>query len=181
MTRSQRAAITLIWALVQVIVFALLFFWCGVAGVYVSWDLLPYLFHIGPDPYGVLIGFAVGTVAGIWVCHRARMWLLRLRLRRLRRSGIEATATVTRLAKDYQANPRGPGVTRYTVHLRWRDPQDGGSREQDRRYRFSGHGSPRFESTCAERTKVVVRYDHRHPDRFVLDIPFAPPMAEVLR
>jgi hypothetical protein len=181
MTRSQRVTITLIWALVQVIVFALLFFWCVVAGAYVSWDLLPYLFHIGPNANGVLIGFAVGTVAGIWVCHSARMWLLRLRLRRLRRSGIEATATVTRLSKAYQANPRGPGVTHYTVHLRWRDPQDGGSREQERTYRFSGRGSSRFERTCDHGTTVVVRYDQRHPSRVVLDIPFAPPMAEVIR
>ena len=177
----NRGTVTLLWALVQVVVFALLFFWCGVAGGYIGWSLLPYLFHTGPSANGVLIGFAVGAVAGIWFCHRARMWILRLRLRRLRRAGVEATATVTRLSRTYQPNPRGPGVTHYTVHLHWRDPQDGNTCEHQRRYRFISHGSPRFERTCAERTKVVVRYDQRHPSRFVLDIPFAPTMSEVIR
>lgn len=180
MTPGKRATIVLIWVVIQLVVFALLFFWCGVAGAYVSWDILPQLFHVGRSTAGVLIGFGVGAIVTVWICHSSRGWLLRLRLRRLRRDGIEAVATVTRLDRRYRRNPRGPGITHYTVHVRWHDPQDGSTRDHERRYRFFGHGSSRFEDTCAHRRTVTVRYDQRNPGRFVIDIPFAPTMADLI-
>lgn len=159
MTRAQRNIITLIWALVQLIVLAALFFGCGLAVTFVTWIVLPFLFHTRSSASGVLIGFGMGIVAAIWICHSARMWLLRLRLRRL----------------------RGPGTTTYGVHLRWRDAPEGTIRDGERRYRFWGDGTPRFERACATRKQLIVRYDPRHPSRFVVDIPFAPTMADLIR
>jgi uncharacterized protein DUF3592 len=180
MTRARRTTITLIWALVQLIVCAALFFGCGIAVAAVTWIVLPFLFHTQPSASGVLIGFGVGIVAAVWICHSARMWLLRLRLRRLRRHGTEATASVAELASTYQSNPRGPGTTTYAVHLRWRDA-DGSIRNGERRYRFWGAGTPAFERACATRNQLIVRYDPRHPSGFVVDIPFAPTMADLIR
>jgi hypothetical protein len=166
MTRRARFTVTLIWALVQLIVFVALVFCTGVLAAFF-------------DPNDVPIGFIVGAIVGLWVCHSARRWLLRLRLRLLRRNGIAATATVTRLERDWRPGARGSGVTFYAVQLRWDHPS-GEVHKGEWRYRFIGRGSPGFEKTCADHKKITVRYREQRPDRFCVDIPFAPRMAELV-
>jgi hypothetical protein len=100
---------------------------------------------------------------------------LRLRVRWLRRNGTEATATVTKFASKYVVGGRGGSLTYYTVHVSWHGT------EHERRFRFWGRGSPTFERICARRRAVTVRFTQRHPDRFVLDIPYAPTMADLIR
>ena len=181
MTNRERVTITLLWRLTQVVVFALLVLGCGVEGGAIS-----------RNSTGVVIGSAIGVVVATWLCLSGRMWLLVVRLDRLRREGVEAQATVMtdrvytplgRRRGDLRyPNERsyGPAEIRYTVYLRWVDPRDGTLREGERRYRLTGSASARFERVMAG-MRVTVRYDRRRPSRFVLDIPFAPSMADLIR
>ena len=166
MTRGQRITITAIWWVIQLVVLLLLMFGCAFAAT-----------AIGPD-YPPL-GFAVGMLLTICLCHYARMCLLRLRLRGLRRSGAQEVATVTRLSRERLYYTRII-VTRYTVTVSWTDPDTGTEHDLERQYNF-GRRSTTFERACAKRKKVTVRYRQRHPSRFVLDIPFAPSMADLIR
>jgi hypothetical protein len=176
--KPRRALTEVIWGLLQFVVIALLFFAGGVAGAYLTWDLLPHLAGTRSSAGGVLPGFAVGVAAALTINHNARMWLQRLRLRRLRARGVEAQAAVTRLRRSYLTSGRGPGTTTYTVFVRWLDPVTGDITDRERRYRFWGRGSRRFETVCAARSTVPVYYPRHRLERFILDVPFAPTMAD---
>jgi hypothetical protein len=181
--RHGRAAwytVGLAWGLVQLVILVLCLYAGGIAGAYLTWVLLPHLLGIRPGVVGLAIGFPGGVAGGIAVNHNARMWVQRLRLRRLRTRGTSATAKVANLSERYVSNPRGGGVTYYTVELRWTDPVTGTRYRHQRKYRFLGRGSPAFEKTCAKRTELTVRYPLGRPSLVVIDIPFAPAMADLL-
>ena len=58
------------------------------------------------------------------------------------------------------------------------DPVTGVSWKGERRYRFWGRGSKRLEAAFAYGAKVPVYYPPGRPSRFIIDVPFAPTMAD---
>ena len=178
-SRPARLRINLLWGLAQVVIVALLFYAGGVLAAFITFDVLPDLFGTRPTSNGVLIGLAAGVMAGLTVTHRSRSWLLRLRVRRLRRDGVTVTATVQRVERFYRYSPKGPGTMTYTVHVRWDDPVSGGDRAGQRRYRFWGRGSRSFEHAFGTGHAIPLLYEAGHPARFVIDMQYAPTMADL--
>jgi hypothetical protein len=174
MSRSRvaaRLAVGLVWGLAQIVILGAFFVAGGLVGALGS--------LVAPSIYGLplSIGFVGGVLAALVVNHHSRMWLLQLRLRRLRRRGQQVMASVVWVEERLAANPRGPGTMTYTVFLRWQDPVGGADHEYERQYRFWGRGSRQFEALVDE-PSVPVLYEPSDPSRFVIDIPFAPTMAD---
>jgi hypothetical protein len=168
-----RFGVDVIWALVQLIVLAALFVAGGELGGALGFLVMPRIFGLP-----LALGFAAGVVAGLVVNHSSRMWIMRLRLRRLRRSGQRVDATVLHVEEGYASGGRGGGMTTYTVYVGWRD-RDGAEHEYERRYRFWGRRSRAFEAAVVGQPALPVFYAPGHPSRFVIDIPFAPTMADL--
>jgi hypothetical protein len=174
MSRSRvaaRLAVGLVWGLAQIVILGAFFVAGGLVGALGS--------LVAPSIYGLplSIGFVGGVLAALVVNHHSRMWLLQLRLRRLRRRGQQVMASVVWVEEHLAANPRGPGTMTYTIFLRWQDPVGGADHEYERQYRFWGRGSRQFEALVDE-PSVPVLYEPSDPSRFVIDIPFAPTMAD---
>lgn len=172
-SRGKRLLIGLAWGLIQLVILFALLYLGGVAAGYLATDVFG---GHGVNPT-VLLGIAVGVIAGLVVDHNARIWLQRFRLRGLHARGVAVEAGV-HLDKQYTYSGRGPGTTRYIAQVRWTDPATGESWQGERRYRFSGRGSKRLEAICSARAKVPVYYPAGRPSRFVIDVPFAPTMAD---
>lgn len=171
---GKRQLIGLAWGLTQLVILAVLFLAGGVAGGFLATDVFS-----GHGANGlVLTGFGAGVIAALAVNHNARIWLQRLRLRRLRTRGVAVQAEVLDLSRRYTPSTRGPGSTRYMVRAGWTDPATGVSWQGERVFRFSGWGSRRLERACADGAKVPVYYPPGRPSRFIIDIPFAPTMAD---
>jgi hypothetical protein len=119
-----------------------------------------------------------GIAAALVASHRARGWLMRLRLRGLRVRGVQANAVVVTCDWDMSSG-RGLAIARYTVLVRWVDPAAGVPRQGSRRYHFVGLGSPGFEAACPHGAIVPVLYPPSRPSRFIIDVPFAPVMADI--
>lgn len=176
-SRRRRLLIGLAWALIQLVILCALLFAGGVAAGYLAIDV--FSGHgVNGVSSAVPIGFAAGAITALVVNHSARIWLQRLRLRGLRAQGVAVPAEVVDLGRKYTASTRGPGSTRYIALVRWTDPATGVSWQGERRYRFSGRGSRRLEAACANGAKVPVYYPPGRPSRFIIDIPFAPTMAD---
>jgi hypothetical protein len=173
-SRGKRLLIGLTWGLIQLVILCALFFAGGVAAGYLAIDV----FSGRGTNTMVPAGFAVGVIAALVVNHSARIWLQRLRLRGLRVHGVAVEAEVVDLDREYTASTRGPGSTKYSALVRWTDPATGVSCQGEHRYRFSGQGSRRLETACAHGAKVPVYYPPGRPSRFIIDIPFAPSMAD---
>lgn len=172
---GRRVLVGLLWGLIQAVTLFALLFAGGVAAAYLDESLA------GGGPVSstpVLIGLAAGVAAGLALCHKARAWLQELRLRRLRADGVSVQATVRRLDRLYV--PYKAGTTRYTVCVQWKDPVTAACWHGERRYRFYGRGSRRLETLCAVGARVELRYPAHRPSRFILDVPFAPTMADLL-
>ncbi|GAB3982460.1 hypothetical protein GCM10029978_086220 [Actinoallomurus acanthiterrae] len=168
------------WGVLQPVILALCLFWGGVVGVSVTWSLLPTLLGIRSSVFGLPFGFLTGLAVGLTINHKARMWVQRARLRRLRKRGHRATARVAAVDRRYRYNPKGPGSTSYVVRLEWIDPETGSGHRCRRWYRFTGKGSAAFERACSTGAEVTVRYPPGRASRAVVDIPFAPVMADLL-
>jgi hypothetical protein len=166
-----RLGVGLVWGLVELVILGAFFVAGGLVGA------LGFL--VAPSIYGLplSIGFVAGIVAGLMVNHHARLWLLHLRVRLLRRRGQHVMASVMWVDDQYAASGRGPGTMTCTVFVRWQDPVSGDDHEYDRQYRFWGNGSKHFEALVDE-PSVPVLYAPGRPSRFVIDIPFAPTMAD---
>ncbi|AEV85074.1 hypothetical protein ACWT_4050 [Actinoplanes sp. SE50] len=115
-------------------------------------------------------------IAAVMACRRARMWWLRARLRRLRRHGVCATAKVTNRELVQTVNPRGPDVCQYTISVHWHEAtaEHGGQR----RYRFFGSARDDFLKRTASGAAVTVYHPPGRPRRFLIDIPYAPTVAD---
>lgn len=176
-SRGKRVLIGLAWGLGQLVILGVLFF-CGL----LAGGLLGVYVFGSQDVSGLVdLGFVAGIVAAIAVNHSARIWLQRLRLRGLRRRGTAVDATVVSLNGHYTSNPRGgPGNTYCTVLVGWTDPVTGASWKGERLYRFWGSAPRGFRAACADGAKVGVYYPPGRPSRFVIDIPFAPTMADLV-
>ncbi len=170
----RRVLVGLVWGLIQaVIVFALL-----TAGAVTAAFLDRVITGVRPaSPLIVLIGLVAGSAAGLSVGHRARGWLQEARLRRFRGAGVSVRATVDRLDRQCAVSGRA-GLTSYVIYVQWQDPGTGARCHGERRYRFAGHRSRRLEALCADQARVAVYYPARRPSRFVIDVPFAPTMAD---
>jgi hypothetical protein len=170
----RRVLVGLVWGLIQaVIVLALL-----AAGAVGAAYLDRAITGVSPaSPLIVLIGLVAGGAAGLSVGHKARSWLQEVRLRRFRDAGVSVRAIVDGLDRQCAVSGRR-GLTSYVVRVQWQDPGTGARCHGERRYRFAGHRSHRLESLCADRARVAVYYPARRPSRFVIDVPFAPTMAD---
>jgi hypothetical protein len=124
------------------------------------------------------VGMLVGIAAALAISHRARGWLMRLRLRRLRVGGANAKAVVVNCDWDMSSS-YGLAISRYSVLVRWVDPATGVPWQGSRRYNFVGLGSQRLETACAHGAIVPLLYPPNRPSRFVIDVPFAPIMADI--
>jgi hypothetical protein len=170
---AARLAVGLVWGLTQIVILGAFWIGGGLAGALGS--------LIAPSIYAlpVSIGIVGGVLAALVVNHHARMWLLQFRLRRLRRRGQRVMASVVWVDEHMAANARGPGTITYSVFLRWHDLVAGADHEYERQYRFWGSGSRQLEALVHEPT-VPVLYEPSDPSRFVIDIPFAPTMADLV-
>lgn len=176
-SRGKRVLLGLAWGLVQLVIAAVLLFFGGVAGG----ELAVHVFAWHGVNTLVPLGFVAGVVVAMLINHSARGWVRRLRLRGLRRRGTAVDAEVVHLSRRYISNPRGgPGSTVYVVLVQWTEPVTGAGWRGERTYRFWGRGSRRFEAACADDAKVAVSYPPGRPSRFVIDVPFAPTMADLL-
>lgn len=176
-SRGRRVLISLAWGLVQLVITATLFFFGGVAGG----GLAVHVFDWRGLDTLLPLGFVAGVVIALWINHSARGWVRRLRLLGLRRQGTAVDATVLYLIGHYISNPRaGPGIDTYVLAAQWTDPVTGATWEGQRTYRFRGRAPRRFKAACADGAKVGVYYPPGRPSRFVIDIPFAPTMADLL-
>jgi hypothetical protein len=164
---SRRLLVSLLWGLTQVVTVFILFFAGGVAVGYLK-------------PAAVPLGLGAGTVAGLYVCHQARGWLQQARLRGLRAHGVSARTTACWLESEWFPSPRGGGVTKYVAHVGWRDPGTGAVWQGERRYQFYGRGPRQLEAAFVDGNQVELHYPANRPERFVIDLPFAPTMADVL-
>ena len=171
----RRMLVGLIWGLIQaVIVFALLFAGGG-AAAFLDRAVTG---HAPASPAAVLAGLAAGLAAGLFTGHNTRTWLQAARLRRFRSVGVSVRAIVDRLDRQCAVSGRGPGLTSYVVHVHWQDQATGARCHGERRYRFTAHRSRRLEVLCAGQARVAVYYPARRISRFVIDVPFAPTMAD---
>ena len=171
---SARLGIGIIWAAVTVLIVAVVFF----AGLLLGAEMYVSLHHRGgaDQSWLVPVGGLTGAVGGISICHLARGWVQRLRLYRFRRAGVTVTGHVIARFDRYTSNPRGPGMTLYRVSVAGTD--ESGPQMGERRYRFWDHGDRAFEALTERGTEVEVRYPVGRPRRFVVDIPYAPTMAD---
>jgi hypothetical protein len=182
--RQQRARLwfNLGWGLVQVIVVFTLFCAGVLAGAYAGIHVIAAIFPSTPADNPVDdaadIGLVIGVISGLTINHNSRRWLHRWQRHRLRTRGVRVIASVTNLEHSVSYNPQGPNVCRYTLHLRWSDPQSQRTCQAETHYRFLGNKSARFESACT--ATVAVWCDPRRSKRFVVDIPFAPSMADLV-
>jgi hypothetical protein len=168
--------IGLVWSLVQVVLVFALALAVGLPVAYLSQEA-----GAGESAGWVgLYGMAAGVGVAVLVCHRARGWVLKSRLRRLRASGVSVQGVVRRLDQQWSASGRGGGLTKYVAHVQWRDPVTGERWQGERRYRFYGRGSEQLEAALADGAQVDLCYPADRPSRFIIDVPFAPTMADVL-
>lgn len=174
-SRARRVIITVAWPLLQFAILVALFY----AG-----SLLTVVFVLAVSgghgagfagPAGMLIGIAGAMAVNL----RARHWLQRLRVRRLRAKGVTADGYVVKRDWDMSTG-RGVMITKYTVLVRWIDPATGVRWQGRRQYRFIGMGSRDFDAACGPGAKVPVRYPPGRPSRFVIDVAFAPVMPDIV-
>jgi hypothetical protein len=172
--RGARFTIGLIWTVVMIVIVAGLIS----AGLILGGELYLRLHHFGGADQSWLapvLGL-VGALLGVSICHLARGWVQRLRLSRLQRTGVAASGHVLARLDEYISNTRGPGMTRYRVSVVWTD--ESGPQIGERRYRFWGRGNRAFEALTERGQEVQVRYPAGRPQRFIIEIPYAPTMAD---
>lgn len=176
--RGARLVIGLIWAVLMLLILGATTFGGMVAGAWLGFDLLPRYTGGHDVPWLLLVGAVAGVAAGLTVGHRGRGWVQAWRLRRLRRrDGVTVAATVRSSTSQYLVNPRGGGVTVYQVRIGWFDHLVG-EQERERQYKFYGRGEPAFEELVRRGAQVSITYPAGRPDRFIIDIPYAPTMAD---
>ena len=170
---GRRLLIGLLWGVTQIVIVFVLWYVCVVAAAYLGQA-------ITGSPMAALAGMPVGAAAGVFVDHKARAWVQESRLRRLRAGGVSARGVVRKLDRVWQPSGRGGGLTRYVAHVEWQDPVTGAHWQGERRYRFYDRGSRQLEAICANGAQVDLYYPTNRPSRFIIDVPFAPTMADVL-
>jgi hypothetical protein len=173
MRRSRvfaRLGIGLGWFVVQALILLALFVVGGEIGG------LGYL--VSPDDYAapLAVGFIIGLLAGLWVDYQLPRWLFQRRLEHLRRAGVRVDATIDWVEAQYAASSGGTALRTYTVFVSWQ-AADAQIYQLERQSRFWGSSWRRFEAAVAGAT-VPVAYEPARPARFMLDLPFAPSMAD---
>ncbi|MEV6844665.1 hypothetical protein [Actinoplanes sp. NPDC051411] len=149
-----------------------------VAGAWLGYDVAP-RYDGGHDvQWLLLVGAIAGVTAGLTIGHRGRGWVQAWRLHRMRRRDtVTVTATVRQATPRVIHNPRGGSVTVYWVRVGWRDPL-AGDQSGLRQYKFYGRRAPAFEAQVHPGAQVPVVHPATHPNRFVIDVPYAPTMAD---
>jgi hypothetical protein len=170
-----RAAATLVWVVVLVVVFGALLFAGVAAFAYAAAVLLPGTAS-APAVAGAFGGTPVALLLGVLFYHRAPRWVQWLRLRRLRSAGVGGTATVAWCQTRHRRWGQGVDSTTVTVRFTWSDSS--GEHSGNRRYRFIGDPPKRFPPCVARGVRVPIRYRSGRPDRFVVDIGYAPVMVD---
>ncbi|GAA5194661.1 hypothetical protein GCM10023322_59560 [Rugosimonospora acidiphila] len=156
--------------LIELVVFSGIWFAGMLAGGYLGYELLPRL--DGGHNVGIVLAvFGIsGVLGGIVVCHKARGWMMRLRLRGCTES---ATATVRWTRSFY--GPRGGSS--HNIVVEWEDAA--GEHAGERQYRFVVTPSAHFTKRVELFARVPVRYPAGRPQRFIIDIPYASTMADL--
>jgi hypothetical protein len=178
----RRALASLIWGLIRVVTVL-----AGVsAGGAAAAGLGQAVTGHAAAPAAVLAGLVVGAVAGaaagLLASRGVPGWLQERRLRRLRTAGpaaVSVRATVDRLDRPRRPARHGLSRGRYVVHVSWLDQAAGVGFRGERCYRMAGRRSRRLEALCVGRAQVAVYYPARRPSQFVIDVPFAPTMADL--
>lgn len=169
----RRAAINALWGLAQApILLAIVGASLGLATV-VGRDVATRVIGRDATADAVPVGLAIGIAVGVYTISRLRDWLHRLRLGWLRRRGDRATAEAVWVIADPAP---GLAVEAYLVLVRWRDLA--GEHVGDRSYRFRVRPTDDFLTRLTDGRPVIVRYPTASPRRFVIDIPYAPSMAD---
>ncbi|MBO0837319.1 MAG: hypothetical protein J2P28_17685 [Actinobacteria bacterium] len=178
---ARRAVVTIAWGLLQLGILATLLFLGVVASAYIGLVIIPH-FAGGSATLGPVIpGFGAGLMAAWFVNHGTPIWLQRARLRRFGSTARSVDALVSWVDRSTSYYPRlGLNRTIYTVHVRWEDPLSGTPHEYLRRYGFWGRSSKRFDQIFRQQAQVPVRYAPGDPSRFIIDVPFAPVMADLV-
>jgi hypothetical protein len=167
-----RFGIGALWGAVMLVFFATVVFTSMVGTAYLAEKALPARlagYHVDEI---VEVAAVISGIAAVMVCRRARMWWLRARLRGLRRHGVHAMAKVTRRDLVHTVNPRGPNATTYTVSVHWQEATG------ERCYRFWAPGSADFLKRTESGRVVPVYYPPGRPHKFLIDIPYAPTIAD---
>jgi hypothetical protein len=175
---GTRLGIGLVWAVLMLMILGAATFGGLLAGAWLGFRVLPH-FDGGHDvQWLLLIGAIAGVAAGLTIGHRGRGWVQAWRLRRIRRGGgVTVAATVRCFSSRYVRNPRGGGVTIFQVRVGWLDHQ-GGEQLGERQYKFYGRGEPAFVQLVQHGAHVQISYPTGRPGRFIVDIPYAPTMAD---
>jgi hypothetical protein len=84
---------------------------------------------------------------------------------------------VRRSNSEYISNPRGGGVTVYRIRIGWHDLQCG-EQERERQYKFFGRGAAAFEELVRRGAQVPIAYPAGQPNRVIIQIRYAPTMAD---
>jgi hypothetical protein len=173
-----RAGLGLIWAVVMLVSLTATTFGGMVAGAWLGFDAAPHYDGGHDAPWLLLVGAIAGVAAGLTIGHRGRAWVQAWRLHRMRRRDtVTVTVTVRQATPKVIRNPRGGSVTVYRVRVGWRDTL-AGDQDRLRQYKFFGRGAPAFEKLLHQGAQVPVVYPPSHPNRFVIDVPYAPTMAD---
>lgn len=171
--RRQRYRAQVLSAAVPVLLMLVVIATCVALAALVGPARWSWLFGYDATEVAVPVGLSVGVAASALVIYRVRVWLHRLRLRWLRRSGESAVAEAVSIAGD----PTNLTVLEgYVVFVRWRDLA--GEYVGDRCYRFWDGAPHDFLARFQRGQAVVVRYPPTRPHRFVIDIPYAPSIAD---
>jgi hypothetical protein len=173
---QARLRISLLWLLVMLVVFAASVYGAALGGAYLGRHVLPQLDGGRQVSAMPTIGAVLGALVAAIVCQRARSWLQRLRLWLLRGESISANATVVGLDSLYTKGSRGNGNTLHIVHVKWRDAT--GEHIGERQYKFYNHGPADFLTRMQRGAHLPIRYHPARPHRFIIDIPYAPRMAD---
>ena len=177
--RGARLGIGLVWGLLILAILGAVTFAGMVAGAWLGFEVLPRYDGGHNVQWLLLVGAIAGVTAGLTIGHRGRGWVQAWRLRRMRRESgtVTVAATIRRCNSRYVVNPRGGGATVYRIQIGWFDHL-AGEQERERQYKFYGRGVPAFEELVRQGAQVQISYPAGRPNRFIVDIPYAPTMAD---
>jgi hypothetical protein len=164
----------LVWGVVLVVVFEALLFAGMFAFGYPAAMLLPG--STSAVAIVATVGGLAGLMLGIFVYHRAPRWMQRILLHRLRSTGVRGSATVAWSQTRHKQWGKGLDTTTVTVRFTWSDAS--GEHSHERKYRFIADPPKGFAPCVARGARVPIRYPADRPDRFIVDIGYAPVMVD---
>ena len=171
--RRQRLLLNAVWTAAQLPILLAATFAALAGATAIGRELRPSISGADAATVAVPVGVLGGVAIGSLVCLRTRVWLHRVRLWRIRRSGESAIAQAVWIEGDPSVFT---ATEAYVVFVRWQDLA--GEHIGDRGYRFWNTAPYDFLISLTDGRPVVVRFPRAQPHRFIIDIPYAPTMAD---